>query len=150
VSTSLFMCKSKGRRLVINSSYHISILFIIGPLFFTTLHIHLGLPHPIIAHLSRCQCGHTIDDLGTHLIQCPYGNERLVAHDTVRNIIATIVLESKAHVQREVSHLFPHHTRWQSIFLLPKTTSILWWTLSLLTQLAQIWCNEQRWEQHMQ
>jgi hypothetical protein len=35
--------------------------------FFTTLRTHFGLPHPIVAHLSRCQCGHTIDDLGTQL-----------------------------------------------------------------------------------
>ncbi len=34
VSTSMFMCESKGKCLVINSSYHINILFIIGPLFF--------------------------------------------------------------------------------------------------------------------
>jgi hypothetical protein len=34
----------------------------------TTLHTHLGLQHLMVAHLSRCQCGHTIDDLSTHLL----------------------------------------------------------------------------------
>ncbi len=36
------------------------------------------------------------------------------------------------------------------IFLLSKMASILWWTLSLLTRLAHIWCNKDRWWQHMQ
>jgi hypothetical protein len=47
-------------------SFHLSLVR-----FLTTLHTHLGLPHPIVAHLSWCQCGHTIDDLGTYLLQCP-------------------------------------------------------------------------------
>ncbi len=36
--------------------------------FFTTLRTCLGLPHPTITHLSRSQCGHTIDNLGVHLL----------------------------------------------------------------------------------
>jgi hypothetical protein len=56
------------------------------------------LPHPTIAHLSQCLCAHTIDDLGTHLFRCPCRNECIVARDTLWNIVATIVLESGAHV----------------------------------------------------
>jgi hypothetical protein len=48
--------------------------------FLTGLRTHLGLPHPMVAHLSRCQCGHTINDLGTHLFQCPCGNKHIVTH----------------------------------------------------------------------
>jgi len=52
-STSLLMCESKGRCLVISSSYqptfHLS-----SAHFFTTLCTHLNLPHPTIAHLSWC------------------------------------------------------------------------------------------------
>jgi hypothetical protein len=36
--------------------------------FLTTLRIYFGLSYPIIAYLSWCQCGHTIDVLGTHLL----------------------------------------------------------------------------------
>jgi hypothetical protein len=43
--------------------------------------------------------------------RCPYGNERTIAHDTFLDIVVAIVLESGAHVQREVSHLFPRHTQ---------------------------------------
>jgi hypothetical protein len=66
--------------------------------FFTTLCTHFGLPHPIVAHLSWCQCGHTIDDLGTHLLQCPYGSECIATLDTFWGIVVAITLESKAHV----------------------------------------------------
>ncbi len=50
--------------------------------FLTTLHTRLGLPHPIITHFSRCQCGHTISDLGAHLLWCPCGSECMIAHYT--------------------------------------------------------------------
>jgi len=79
--------------------------------FLTTVHICFDLPHLIVAHLSWCQCGHTIDNLNTHLLQCIYGNERIIAHDTLRDIVVAIPLESGAHVQKEVSHLFHHHIR---------------------------------------
>jgi hypothetical protein len=79
--------------------------------FFITLCIHLGLSHLIVAHLSWCQCGHTNDDLGIHLLWCPCGNECKTIHDTFQDIIATIVLESRTHVKREVSHLFPCYTK---------------------------------------
>ncbi len=66
--------------------------------FFTTVCTHFGLPHPTIAHLSWCQCGHTIDDLCAHLLQCPCGNECTTTLDTFWGIVATIALESKAHI----------------------------------------------------
>jgi len=59
--------------------------------FFIALLTCLSLPHPIVVHLSQCQCGHTS------------------AHDTLWDIVTTIALESRTHVQREVSHLFPYH-----------------------------------------
>jgi hypothetical protein len=109
VITFPFMCGSRGKCLVINSSYHIYILFILNH-FFIALCTCFGLQHPIVAYLSQCQCGHTIDNLGTHMFRCPYKSERTTSKNTFRNIIVTIVLESGAHVQREVSHLFPCHT----------------------------------------
>jgi hypothetical protein len=35
--------------------------------FLTTLCTRFGLPHPMVAYLSWCQCGHTIDSLNTNL-----------------------------------------------------------------------------------
>ncbi len=40
-------------------------------------------------------------------------NEHTTTHDMLQNIIATIVLENGAHIQKEISNLFPHHTRKQ-------------------------------------
>jgi hypothetical protein len=77
--------------------------------FLTTLCICISLQHPIIAHISWCQCG-TIDDLCTHLLRCPYKSECIVVHNKFQDVVVAIVLESGAHIQNEVSHLFPHHT----------------------------------------
>jgi hypothetical protein len=66
----------------------------------------------MVAHLSSCQCGHIINDLGIHLLHCPCENEHIAAHDTLRNTIAVIVLENGTHIQKEVSHLFSCH-KWK-------------------------------------
>ncbi len=79
--------------------------------FLITLCIHLGIPHPMIAHISRCECGHTIDALGIHLLHCACRNERTTTHDTLQNIVAIVTLKSGPHIQKEVSHFSPHHTK---------------------------------------
>ncbi len=89
--------------------------------FLIELNTRLGLPHPTMAHLSWCYCGHTIDNLGTHLLRCPCGNECTTIHNTFQNIVATIALENGTHVQREVSHIFPRHIpRQVDIFITKK------------------------------
>jgi hypothetical protein len=85
-----------------------------------TLHTHLGLPHLRVAHISQCKCGHTIDDLGTHLLWCPYKSECMTPHDTFQNIVATIALENGTHIQKEVPQLFPHHTQRQMDILITR------------------------------
>jgi hypothetical protein len=67
MSTFLFMCGSTGRHLVISSSYHTNILFIIDPLSHSIMYL-FWLATSYSVHLSRCECGHTIDDLSTHLL----------------------------------------------------------------------------------
>jgi hypothetical protein len=74
-------------------SFHLSLAH-----FLTTLHPHLGLPHFIVAHLSRCHCGHTIDDLSTHLFWCLYRSECTTTHSTLWDIVIAFALESGAHV----------------------------------------------------
>ncbi len=103
---------------------------------FTTFHVHLNMPQPI-----QCQGGHTIDDLGIHLLHCPCGSECIAAHDMFQNIVATIALKSGAHIQREVFHLFPntHENKW--ILSSPKIIFVPWQMLSLSIRLIQIWCN---------
>jgi len=49
--------------------------------FLTLLQTHFGLSLRTITHFSHCQCGHTIDGLGIHLIWCLCGSECNVAHD---------------------------------------------------------------------
>jgi hypothetical protein len=142
-----FMCGSKGRHLVTSSSYTPAFCSF-STHFLTTLHTCFSLPHPMVAHLSQCKCGHTIDDLRTHLLRCPYRNEHITTHNTLQDIITTIVLESGTHVQREVSHLFPHHTWWRMDILItiddfrtlmdiiitdPTRTNMVKWTSTMTT-----------------
>jgi hypothetical protein len=109
-STFSFMCRfGVGVWLLFHPT---TLAFHLSPThFLTTLHTHLGLQHPMVPHLSRCQCGHTIDDLNTHLLQCPCGSEHIITHDTLWDTIVIIILENGAHVQREFYHLFPCHTQ---------------------------------------
>jgi hypothetical protein len=78
---------------------------------FITLHIRFNVPHLTILDISQSQCGHTIDDLGIHLLCCLCKSERIATHDTLRDTIEAIALECGIHIQREDSHLFPHHTQ---------------------------------------
>jgi hypothetical protein len=88
--------------------------------FLTTLCTCFGFLHLLISHLSWCQWGHTIDNLGTHLVWCPCRNEHIVAHDPLWDIVITIILESGTHVQKEVSHLFPYHIQQRMDILITK------------------------------
>jgi hypothetical protein len=47
-------------------------------------------------------------------------NEHIATHDTLQNTITTIVLENGAHIQKEISHLYPHHTRRQMDIVITK------------------------------
>ncbi len=69
---------------------------------------------------SRCQCGHTIDNLGTHLFRCPCENERTIVHDTFQGSIVAIALENGPHIEREVSHFFPCHLQQQVDILITR------------------------------
>ncbi len=128
----LLMCESRGRCLVINSSYHICILFIFNPLL-TTLCTCLGLPHPIVPHLSQCWCDHTIYDLNTHLFRCPYMNQCIAAHDTFR-ILSQLLLWKVEHMFRRRSSTFSLATPDDEWISLSLEVSFGRWMLSLLTQ----------------
>jgi hypothetical protein len=94
--------------------------------FLTTLNTCFGLSHPIVIYFLRHQCGHTIDDLSTHLFQCLCENEHITTHNTLWNTIVIVVLENGAHVQWKVSHLFPCHTQQRMDILITKDN---FWTL---------------------
>ncbi len=57
--------------------FHLSLVHLL-----ITLHTYIGFPNPIIAHMSRCQCEHTINDLGIHLFRWLYWNKHTTSHDT--------------------------------------------------------------------
>jgi hypothetical protein len=81
--------------------------------FLTTFCICLNISHPTIPHLSQCQCGHTINDLGIHLLCCLCESEHTTTHDTFQNIVVVITSQNGAHVKKEVSHFFSCPTQKQ-------------------------------------
>ncbi len=112
-STFLFMCRSVSRGLVIGSlSKHPFISFVPYP-FCYNISYSFQYITSYIPYFSQWQCGHTIYDLGIHLLHCPCKNEHTIAHDTLQDTVVTIMSESGAHVQKKVSHLSPHHTQKQ-------------------------------------
>jgi len=120
------LCRSSSKGLVISSSLAPLHFVYLSPIF-SQHFIFILVPYPIVSHLSWCQYDHIINDLGIHLLCCLCRSEFTVAHDMLRNIIATIAWESGAHIQRVVFHIFPHHTqRWMDIVI----TKDNFWTLA--------------------
>ncbi len=91
------MCRSRGRCLLltrpITCAFH---LFL--PHFLKTFCTCLGLPHPMVAHLLKCQYGHTIGNLSTHLLWCFCRSECIITHHIFQDTFVAIILESGAHV----------------------------------------------------
>ncbi len=65
--------------------------------------------------------------MGIHLLHCLCGSGRTTTHDTFQNTVVTMVLESGAHIQREVSHLFPCHKQKQVDIVITRND---FWTLA--------------------
>jgi len=98
----------------------------------------------------------SVDYLLMCLLGCPLGSEWAYNSSQHTSIYVIVIdWESGTHVQRKISHHFfgrfltfflvTPDNEW--IFLLLELALILWWTMSLLTQLAQIWCTEHQWRQ---
>jgi len=132
---SLHSCASLVTRawlLIHPSTFSFSLSF---AYFFTTFHIHISISHPTILHLSWCQCGHNINDLGIHLLRCSCKNECIVAHDTFWDTIVTITYKNWFLTFFLTTH------KDKRILSSPKTTFKPWQTLSLLIWFIWIWCS---------
>jgi hypothetical protein len=80
--------------------------------FFTMLHIWLGLHHPLTLDLSYCICGQPLDAMGIHFLHCAQGGERMVSHDIVqdafasmRDAFASIAKDMGFHVLHKQTHI---------------------------------------------
>ncbi len=69
--------------------------------FIISFPICFNIPHPIVTHISRCKYGHTIDELGIHLLCCLCGNEHTTNHDMIQDIVIAITFENGAHMQKK-------------------------------------------------
>ncbi len=78
--------------------------------FVTAMRIRLGLPHPAIAGIRRCECGEEFAEgilAGQHLLRCSRGGERTLTHDGIRDTLFLILRESGFSVRREARGIFP-------------------------------------------
>jgi hypothetical protein len=66
--------------------------------FFTLLHIRLGLSHPLVLGVSHCICSQPLDLIGIHILCCIHGEKRMALHDVVHGAFVTIVKNARFHV----------------------------------------------------
>jgi hypothetical protein len=81
-----------------------------SPVFSTTLHMWLGLPHLSIMGIRGCVCTHPINPMGIHFLHCAHGNECIGTHDVICNTFATIAWDASFHVGQKQLHVFPSIT----------------------------------------
>ncbi|CAM6098052.1 unnamed protein product [Calypogeia fissa] len=76
-------------------------------IFSTSLWVRLGLPHPGLLGQPSCVCGHPLDPVGTHILRCSHGSERMATHDDLRDVLAIITRDAGYHVSTEQTHVLP-------------------------------------------
>ncbi len=95
-----------------------------SPVFCTTLHMWLGLPHPLIACILQCVCTHPIYPMGIHLLFCAHGNERIGTYDVICDTFATITWDVGFHMGQKELHVIFSTT----------FNSFHWWVDIVLTK----------------
>jgi hypothetical protein len=142
---SPFMCGSRGRCLVINSSYHASILFIINPLSYnTTYSSWLATSYsctPFIVLVWSYHRRFSYPFASVPLWEWTY----ISAWHTSKHYCSYCFRKRNTCSKGGLPPFLSPHSMNEWIFLLLETTSVFWWTLSLLTWFARIWCNKHWW-----
>jgi hypothetical protein len=80
-------CSGKGARLWLITRPFIRSFCITHSTFTSTLRFHLNLIQLSASSFLTCECGHELDAFDTHLVHCPFGNQRITTHD-----VATLTL----------------------------------------------------------
>jgi hypothetical protein len=78
--------------------------------FRTAVRTWLGLSHPAIAGIRRCECGEELQPGplgGQHLLRCSRGGERTLTHDGVRDVMFAVLREAGYSVRREARGIMP-------------------------------------------
>jgi hypothetical protein len=81
-----------------------------SPVFSTTLHTQLGLPHPSIVGIFRCVCTHPINPINIHFLCCGHGNKRIGTHDAFCDTFVTIGWNVGFHMGQKQLHALPSTT----------------------------------------
>ncbi len=127
------LCRSNNKGLVISLSQHPFISFVLHPFF---------LQHSIFVSIYHSLQLNVFHDVGVVIPSMIWVSICYIAHDMLQDIIANIMLENGAHIQKEVTHLSPHHT-WRQVDIVTTRNDFLTLanTLLLPIWLIQIWCS---------
>jgi len=77
-------------------------------IFFSTLSIRLGFPHPMVHDLFLCICGQSINVIGIHLFHCAHG-VNTTTHDAVQDFLFYIVRDVEFHILCKQTHVSQCH-----------------------------------------
>jgi len=97
----IHFCLGKGTGLWLIAKSSIYSFHIAHSTFTSMLCCHCGLIQPSTFNLFTCECGHGWNTSGTHL-RCPFGDQQITTHDTIRNFMYIIVWESGHNVWKEL------------------------------------------------
>jgi len=81
-------------RCVVVYSPNDPLFYLTSKTFSTTLHIRLGLPHPLALGLSHHICDQPLDPMQMHLFYCAHGGERMISYDVVHDAFISIVKDA--------------------------------------------------------
>jgi hypothetical protein len=144
----LLMCEFRGMHLVINSSYHTCVSFILSPFpynitysswFATSYNGPSFMAHLSYHWQSRYPFVYVPVQEGT------YNNPQYISR-YYRNYCLG---KWNTCLEGDVPPFPLPHLTMNGYFLTPKMIFKLWWMLLFFTQFAQIWCNEHWRRQHM-
>jgi len=146
--TSPLMCGCKGKRLVINSSYHTYISFILNPLSYNiTYSFWLVTFYSYPSFTMSMWLNHWQFKYASALLPFQEWMYNMPQH-TLEYYHNYWRMEQMFRRSSPTFSFTTPNNKW--IPLSPNMDFGLWWMLSLLTWLSQIWCNKHRWWQHMQ
>jgi len=76
----------------------------------------LGLPHPLVLNLTHYIYDQLLDPMGIHLLHYVHGGERVISHDVIWDVFASIVKNVRFHILQKQTH----------VLMLPSLQSSCW------------------------
>jgi hypothetical protein len=76
-------CARSGASICLLTCLVVPFFHVLKDYFSITLHIKLGLSHPLLLGVSHCICSQPLDPMGIHLFCCAHGGEKMTSHNVM-------------------------------------------------------------------